>query len=71
MVQTYSVDNPLDHIKTHAFDAFYKDELSIQKWSNSHHFLHSISLPSFVNSGLGALELGRLKNFGIILGLGT
>ncbi|HAZ12000.1 MAG: primosomal protein N' [Bdellovibrionales bacterium GWA2_49_15] len=32
MVQTYSVDNPLfDHIKTHAFDAFYKDELSIRE----------------------------------------
>ncbi|MBI2522230.1 MAG: primosomal protein N' [Bdellovibrio sp.] len=32
MVQTYSVDNPLfDYIKTHAFDAFYKDELSIRE----------------------------------------
>ncbi len=32
LVQTYSTDNPLfDHIKSHAFDSFYKEELNIRE----------------------------------------
>ncbi len=74
MVQTYSVDNPLfDHIKTHAFDAFYKDELSIREMVQLPPFFKLAAL--YISARLrervvsAALELkGHLEKFpGIIL----